>query len=172
MGPVQISIPHLLRGTLSLISISSRFLRHPLAFGISPDVSDLEAERDCKGQSSSDLVEGMAIDQRVAIRNIERKLVTDLPDQSDKSRNRLLDPEILFVKEFRDKHRMPFFLRSRCWRIRSAAGERWVVSETFFTSNNAGIDWVGLPQGFRADRDSKLTYFTAWIASFVRVPCR
>ena len=27
-------------------------------------------------------------------------------------------------------------------------------------------------QDLRAKRDSKLTYLTAWIASFVRVPCR
>jgi hypothetical protein len=27
-------------------------------------------------------------------------------------------------------------------------------------------------QGLRAKRDSKLTYLTAWIASFVRLPCR
>jgi hypothetical protein len=70
------------------------------------------------------------------------------------------------------KHRMPFFLRSRCRRIRSAAGERWVVSEPTCTSINAGIDWVRLSQGFRANRDSKLTYLTARIASFVRMPCR
>ena len=29
-----------------------------------------------------------------------------------------------------------------------------------------------LSQDFRAKRDSKLTRLTAWIASFVRVPCR
>ena len=28
-----------------------------------------------------------------------------------------------------------------------------------------------LSQDLRAKRDSKLTYLTAWIASFVRVPC-
>jgi len=28
------------------------------------------------------------------------------------------------------------------------------------------------PQDLRAKRDSKLTYLTAWIASFVRAPCR
>jgi hypothetical protein len=27
-------------------------------------------------------------------------------------------------------------------------------------------------QGLRAKRDSKLTYLIAWIASFVRAPCR
>jgi hypothetical protein len=27
-------------------------------------------------------------------------------------------------------------------------------------------------QGLRAKRDSKLMYLTAWIASFVRLPCR
>ena len=29
-----------------------------------------------------------------------------------------------------------------------------------------------LSQDLRAKRDSKLTYLTAWIASFVRLPCR
>ena len=29
-----------------------------------------------------------------------------------------------------------------------------------------------LSQDFRAKRDNKLTNLTAWIASFVRVPCR
>jgi hypothetical protein len=29
-----------------------------------------------------------------------------------------------------------------------------------------------LSQDFRAKRDSKLTYLTAWITSFVRAPCR
>ncbi len=31
---------------------------------------------------------------------------------------------------------------------------------------------VPTTQNFRAKRDNKLTNLTAWIASFVRVPCR
>jgi hypothetical protein len=34
------------------------------------------------------------------------------------------------------------------------------------------LDDVPTTQDFRANRDSKLTNLTAWIASFVRVPCR
>jgi len=33
-------------------------------------------------------------------------------------------------------------------------------------------DNTRLSQDFRANRDNKLTNLTAWIASFVRVPCR
>jgi hypothetical protein len=36
----------------------------------------------------------------------------------------------------------------------------------------AGAEGAVRPQDFRAKRDNKLANLTAWIASFVRVPCR
>src|SRR3954451_18381535 len=50
----------------------------------------------------------MAVSQCVAKSDVERELVTDLPDQTNQPGNRLLETEFLLVKDFRDRPYHPF----------------------------------------------------------------
>ena len=60
-----------------------------------------------------------------------------------------------------------FWRTKQTWRdvgLESAMRSKMDVDQT--------LDDVPTTQDFRANRDNKLTNLTAWIASFVRVPCR
>jgi hypothetical protein len=72
----------------------------------------------------------------------------------------------------------PSLFRSgkREWKpCRRPLGSRNKLSESVIQDNRTSrrrCPPTRLFQDLRAKRDSKLTYLTAWIASFVRVPCR
>src|SRR4051812_38843576 len=70
-------------------------------------VCPLKAKRDSKGQPASNFVEGMAVGQRVAVGDIERELVVDLPNQPYKPRNSLLETKLLLVENFCDRPHFP-----------------------------------------------------------------
>src|SRR5215813_10419377 len=100
---------------LTIWSICASLNAEPNA-GIAPNsfascssiASALEPKRHRKGQSGPDLVDGMPVGQRMAVGNIERQLVANLPDQANQARDCLFQAEFPLVKDFRHGPHFPF----------------------------------------------------------------